>query len=254
MLKWIHIITTVKNKMVDLHTHVLPYIDDGASSYEEAIEMLTLMERRGITTVVATPHFDFENKQKDQFLEQRNKSLNKLRNLVSEHKLNIRLVGGAELMFSSNIYNYDLDDLTIEGTDYVLIELSTRRNEPSLENSLQKLIANGYIPILAHIERYRYLIEHSNRLVNLIEMGVLMQINVTALHSPSIYPFISTLKRKNLVHVISSDAHNMTIRGPNLIASEIESEYHINQQLILKNCTLILKKPKRLYRIFGRYF
>lgn len=239
------IIITVENNMVDLHTHILPSIDDGASSFEEALGMLRMMTENGITTVVATPHFDFEKNQKKEFVEQRNGLLLKLQSLVRENKISIEILSGCEIMFTPNLDNYILDDLTIEGTDYLLIELSTRKNEPMLEATLSSIIASGYIPILAHIERYPYLINNSKRLANLVEQGVLMQVNSYNSKFKRENAIIKKLEKRNLVHIIASDAHNTTDRAPNLIFEEMQSGYIDNQIRIVKNEQIPVKKPKR---------
>lgn len=240
--------------MIDLHTHILPNIDDGASSYEEALKMLSMMIKNGVKTVVATPHFDFENNNINDFLLKRKESLVQLKFEVRNNHLDIKILSGAELMFTQNLGNYDLSDFTIEGTDYLLIELSTIRNEPTLETTLETIMTNGYIPILAHVERYKYLTENSQRLVNLIEKGVLMQINSKSLKSRKKKSLINALKKRNLVHVISSDAHNLSNRKPDLIANEIETQYAEYQKAILSNQLIAIKKPKKVIKTFGKYF
>ena len=239
--------------MVDLHTHILPHIDDGASSFEEALDMLKLMIENGVTTVVATPHFNFEKNDIDEFIHKRKDSMVELKTLSNEDNLPIRILSGAELMFTPNLDNYDLNEFTIEETDYLLIELSTRRNEPDLESTLSAIIANGYIPILAHIERYSYLIQNSQRLVELIDMGVIMQINAKSLYSKKDYPFIKKMMSNNLVHIISSDAHDMQKRKPNMKLCELEPKFIDNQCKIIENKIIDVNKSKKMILVFGRY-
>lgn len=253
MLTYRLITTTVKNDMVDLHTHILPNIDDGASSYEEALDMLRTMIEDGVTTVVATPHFNFEMNSSTKFINMRDESIINLKLVVNQQELKIKILRGAELMFTPNMDNYDLSDFTIEGTDYLLIELSTKRNEPDLEYTLSAIIANGYIPILAHIERYSYLIDNSQRLINLIEMGVLMQVNAKSLYDKKRYPFIEKLISNKFVHLIASDAHDMSSRVPNLVKKNVKSEYISNQNSVINNLIVNVKKPKKYLKILNLY-
>lgn len=249
-----HTIITVENSMVDIHTHILPNIDDGASSFEESLDMLRMMVENGITTVVATPHFSFDKNDIDVFTRKRDELSKELRFLAMQEKLNIQILTGAELMFTPNLDNYDLNDLTIEGTDYILIELSTRRNEPDLEYTLSAIIASGYIPILAHIERYSYLLKNSQRLVNLIEMGVIMQINAKSFSSRNSYRLIKKMISHNLVHILGSDSHDMNERIPNLEISTVDSIFIENQKSIIGNSEIKVKKPMKLIHIFNKYF
>ena len=238
----------------DIHTHILPFMDDGAESYEEALEMLRMMESNGVTHVVATPHFSFDKNNQEKFIRNRTEVLKNLRIKVKEENINIAILGSAELMYSSSLHTKDLEDFVIEGTDYLLIELSTRRDHPSLEDTMYRIINMGYIPILAHAERYPYLINKSQRLIDLINMGVLIQVNASSLDDEENYPYIKAMMKNNLVHLTGSDAHSTNVRKPNLIKEDINPEYAINQNKVIRNELLDISKPKTIKKIFNKYF
>ena len=237
----------------DLHTHILPFMDDGANSYEESLEMLKIMESNGVTHVVATPHFSFDKGNEEEFINKREEVLDNLRIKAKEENINVLILSGAELMYSSTLHTKKLDEFVIEGTDYLLIELSTRRDHPHLFITLNKIIGLGYIPILAHVERYSNLIKNSQNLVDLVSMGVLLQVNSGSINNEK-YPFINALMKSKLVHVIASDTHGTNARKPNLVKNKTESTYIGNQNKIINNELLDISKPRKIKKVLNKYF
>lgn len=238
--------------MVDLHTHVLANIDDGASSYEESVSMLKVMCQNGVKYTVATPHFDFSSQNSEEFIEKRNISLEKTKELLKEYDIDVKLLSGCELMFTPQLANENLDQFTIENTDYVLVELSTRYDDPTVLQTFDSLLANGFIPILAHVERYSYLISNSERLVEMINKGVLIQVNTKSLNSKK-YPFIKAMFKHNLVHLIGSDCHNMSNRYPDLRKGLAPDYVYSNMQMVIENSVITVNKPSKLIRLLGKY-
>lgn len=238
--------------MVDLHTHILPFMDDGSASIEETIAMLTEMKRNGVTTVVATPHFDLSQSDLKEFLSRRTDSYSLIMKALENSNLEMKVLLGAELMYTPQLANQDLDNLVIQGTDYVLIELSTRYDDPSVVRTLNSIIASGYIPILAHVERYSYLINDSQRLVDLINQGVVMQVNTKSIGNDK-YPFINAMIKRNLVHLIASDAHNMTKRNPDLRGDLVPDFIYNNMSRVIRNEDLVISKPSKIKRFLNKY-
>lgn len=238
--------------LVDIHTHVLPFLDDGAQSYEDSIRMLEKMIENGVDTVVATPHLSLEKDNVDELIVIRDGVSEVLSRIIEDNKMPIKILNGFEVMFSEALTDTDLSKLTIEGTDYILIELSTRKNTPSLEAVIIDIITMGYIPILAHVERYQYLIEGSDRLVKLINKGLITQVNVKSIDNDS-YPYVNMMIKNNLVHLIASDAHNLEDRAPNLKLSKAVEQFIDNQRSVVENELLEVYKPKQVRKIFNKY-
>ena len=137
--------------MIDLHTHLLPNIDDGASDISEALIMTKLLKEEGIKGAVCTPHYDPTSMSLNDFTSLRAKSLNLLKETC------IPLIPASETYLHEYLfYNCNLDPLTIENTNYLLIELPfTKKWGNDIYKSLEKLmIYFDVIPIIAHIERY----------------------------------------------------------------------------------------------------
>ena len=239
--------------MVDIHTHILPFIDDGASSYEESLEMLRVMVSNGVKKVVATPHFDFETDNLDDFLSKRSEVYTELVNRVSNSKIDIEILLGCELMYTPALSSMDLSPFSINNSDYVLIELSTRYDDPSLYSTLNSVISSGYIPILAHVERYSYLINDSNRLVELVNLGVLTQVN-TSSHGNDRYPFVQALFKHNLTHLIASDAHNIERRLPDLRISLVGGKILKDMYKVINNDLVDTGKVSKIKKLFNKYF
>lgn len=238
--------------MVDIHTHILPNMDDGASSFEEALAMLEMMIDNGVTTAVATPHFNPNEDDINEFIRKRDENFNQLNILIEERRLPINIIKGAEVMYSQAILSMNLDDLTIGDTEYILIELPTRYDDPTFERGMSALLAMGYTPVLAHVERYSYLIDNSQRLVNLINEGVLTQVNAKSINN-SKYPYINAMFKRNLVHFIGSDAHGVTKREPNVIPEIVREEIYSNSRKLIRGNIVDNKVPKKIMKIMGIY-
>ena len=249
----ISIIMEMENKMIDIHTHILPFMDDGAASYSESLEMLRVMASNGIKKVVATPHYNFASKELENFLEERIEIYDNLVRNAYDSQIDIEILVGCEVMFTPSLSSMDLSKLTINDTDYLLIELSTRFDDPAVHSTLKSIIANGFIPILAHVERYPYLINDSERLVQLINLGVITQVNSCSIDNER-YPFVRALFKHNLVHLIASDAHNVSNRVPSLKKSLVDDTICHNLNCVIQNKIFDTRKPSNIRSIFNKYF
>lgn len=238
--------------MVDLHTHILPFLDDGAATLEVSLYMLKSMANAGVNHVVATPHFNLATDDLEKFLNERQDSITQVSKLIREENLEIELSAGVELMFSPELANVDLAPFTLGKTDYILIELSTEYDEPSLESTFKKILSKGFIPILAHVERYSYLVNNSQRIVDLISLGCLMQVNVAGITSNR-YPHVKAMMKKNLIHLVGSDSHNMTNRKPNLNKNYIPEVYIKNNLSVIRNQDVDVLNAKTLTKVFNKY-
>lgn len=242
----------------DIHTHILPFIDDGSKSLDMSYEMLKQMEADQITTVIATPHFNFMKDNLETFLNQRESSLKKVKEMTKINNLNIKVLKGTELLFGPGITDLDLNDHTLGDTDYILIEFSTKKKSSNVLSSLENILAQGFIPILAHMERYSFLLEDGDLMIQLIQMGVLFQVNAeTIIKDPKLS---QKLFKKNLIHFIASDTHNTGKRNSNmktalnLLSETQKSLIRHNTQQLINNELIEVLKPKKLNKLFNKYF
>lgn len=198
--------------MIDIHTHILFGVDDGAKDLNMAIDMLKLQVSMGVTAVILTPHYSKFNLGKEDLF-QRNFDI--LVEKVQSENIPIKLYLGKEVYFRELILEKK-DHLTFEGSVYTLVEFSTA-HEQNIEETIFNLKVLKLKPIVAHIERYPYLSKQDY--VSIKKSGGLIQINSEALFG--VYGFkhrrnIKFLFAEKLVDFVASDCHNLTNRKPNL--------------------------------------
>lgn len=202
-------------ELIDLHTHILPGIDDGASDETEAVAMLDALHRQRVDTVVLTPHYHPENGALNDFLECREASFERLKRSLPA-SVPVRLLPGSETFLSPALFNYtDIAPLCIGGR-YLLVELpySIRFTPPVCQHIMKVSYAYGVRPILAHMERYADLMRHPKVLEGLIEDGLLTQINLSSWASFRTRRRLEKLMKRGFVHLLGSDCHHLKIRPP----------------------------------------
>ena len=207
-------------KLTDLHCHFLPGMDDGATNEQMALQLLKAEYDSGIHQVALTSHFDCEKTKLNNFLEMRNQSLERLNIALSKIPKdwnNLRMKVGAEVFFSPNLCRIDMKKLCLEGTPFLLLELPTDSMPLYFDETVYEMQSCGIIPLIAHIERYPYVMDNPLLLCDWIDRGIYTQINAgTILKSGRKARFCCRLIEWNLVHVLASDAHSICKRPPNL--------------------------------------
>jgi len=196
--------------MVDYHSHILAGIDDGAKTVEESLQMLSVLTRFGFSDVVLTPHYYSNRQPVEEFTEKRGRALLRLLE-AAEGKGLPTLHVGAEVYFTELLFNNeDLKPLTVGGRGvFMLTELPyDNRLSLSCEKSLQRLIYDrGITPVLAHIERYPFLMEEKT-LIPLLKMGCRAQVNYRAFTLPHRNRKLENLIKKGHVSIFGTDAHS----------------------------------------------
>lgn len=200
--------------MVDIHSHILPMVDDGAKSWDIAVEMVKMAQRDGVTHMVATPHANYE------YEYNRESHTALLAELQAKVGNGIQLILGCDFHFSyDNIEDALLHNhrYTIGDTRYILVELSDFSIPPQIANMLFSLTSKGLIPILTHPERNPMLQKHPERVTDWVGMGMLVQITAGAFAGKwgrTVQKLANWYAENELVHVIASDAHSTNHRNP----------------------------------------
>ncbi|MCK9478851.1 MAG: hypothetical protein M0R40_05040 [Firmicutes bacterium] len=205
--------------MVDFHTHVLPYIDDGAKDAAEAIKMLHLLKSQGVCTVAATPHYNDSVMSIERFLKLRNDSFLSLAQEIGAKPEGLpKIILGAEVYLSYEVIkNNDIDKLCIENTKCLLIEIPNDMWFDWVYDFSKHLIdEKGIKPIIAHFERYASLHKNVERFKKLGEIGAIIQVNADSFLDFKMKTTIKNLFKNNIVHLVGSDSHNTTNRKPRL--------------------------------------
>ncbi len=204
--------------IADLHSHVLPGIDDGSSSLEESMEMLKMEMVQGITQVVATPHFYAWKDSPERFLEKRREAELQLRAEMEKYPGLPALHIGAEVHFFRGMSQSDaISDLTIDGKRCILIELDEEPWQEGVYEELERIYRErNMIPVIAHVERYRLPFSGNRHISRLEELPVLIQSNASFFLNKRTRSTAMRMLRQGKIHLLGSDAHNLGKRPPQL--------------------------------------
>lgn len=233
----------MNSKFIDIHSHILPLVDDGSSSFDESVMMLKAMITDSITDVILTPHY--QSPATKSTLEEKAVTFNKLKQIVLEQNLNIKLHYGHEVRYQSHL-KPDYKNLTLANSNYILLEFSYD-NDPDIFEVLYNLKTLDLIVVLAHVERYVYL-DYST-IVEAKEAGALIQVNAKSIYKPNnkrIKKLVNKLLKNKVIDFIASDAHNTTTRPNDLkkaydfLANKYDQEYlsdifYNNAKIIIDN-------------------
>lgn len=217
------------NRLFDIHMHILPCVDDGAQDMEMSLDMLREAVREGIGTIVATGHsyayaFDPHNPLRQ---------YDALCRAARAADLPVRLLLGMEMYCNPEIVEQCIDRLkageflTLNGTALVLTEFEA--NLTTVQEAafcIEKILAAGYVPVVAHVERYPFADVPS--VTRLREMGALFQINAYSIaedRSAYLRDTVNELLRAQCVDFIGSDAHRSSGYRPPRVRKGLEHLY-----------------------------
>lgn len=200
--------------MIDIHCHLLYGVDDGPTTIEESQAMLQEAHRQGIEALILTPHY-----RHGMFAYPKEIVAQNYRALKPyAEELGMTLALGTEYHVNSRIVEA-LDAgrcETLAGSRYVLTEYSHDSEFSYIYHMTQELILHGYIPVLAHVERYACMSEDMGRAAQLRELGGWIQLNADAvlgMEGMSIKKFCKKMLRESLVDMIASDSHGIRKRA-----------------------------------------
>lgn len=196
--------------MIDIHSHILYNVDDGSKTLECTLEILRKAEQAGFSDVVLTPHYieGYYNNTKS-FIKRK---ISELKQEIYKEDIIIDLHQGNEIMLTEN--TPDLLNIsrisTIANSRYVLFEVPLSNKMLNLNQIVYVLKANGYIPIIAHPERYAFVQENPNEVVDLIKSGVLIQSNYGSFmgqYGKNAKEIAELLLENHLIHFLGTDTH-----------------------------------------------
>ncbi len=202
--------------VLDIHTHILPGVDDGPSTDKEALSMLKKARTQEITEVIATPHYSgkFPNDCPERIREM----CREIQEKAQRAGIHIRIWPGQEIFYgegtAEKLERGEL--LTLADSRYVLVEFHPEAPYSLIFRALRELMTAGYYPVLAHVERYRSL-RKENRIDEITGQGAYLQMNFRSVGG-SWYNERTRWCRKTLregkIHFLGTDMHNMTERSP----------------------------------------
>ena len=197
--------------MVDIHTHVIPNVDDGSPSLEVSLSMIKHEIEIGVDTIIATPHHIIHRYEKT--VEEIKEKFNELIKAVEKENLPIKLYLGQEICYSHREDQIKMLKegklLTLNNTNRVLLEFSFTREPEDILDVIYTFSVNGYQVIIAHVERYEWMTY--DKVVALRGEGALIQINSDSYLGKSSWRekrFVKKLIKHQLVDFVASDTHS----------------------------------------------
>ena len=202
---------------IDIHSHILPGVDDGSANLEMSMEMLYMAAKDGISQIILTPHNKpwYRNMDRTEI----ETEVNRLQERMQEEALDIKLYTGNELYYRNGLTE-ELDERkagTLADSHYVLVEFEPSADYDYIRNGAYALLMGGYYPIIAHVERYKNVCSKMDRVMELIRLGCFMQINAGSImgnHGFGTKRFVKKMLKQDLVHFVATDAHDLARRRP----------------------------------------
>ncbi len=203
--------------IIDIHNHILYGVDDGANSLSKSLKMLDLEYQQGVRDVIMTPHYVWgecmpkEDRVKRHFDE--------IKKEIEKSHPDMNLYLGCEILAFEDIAEYLLEDRirTMANSNYVLVEFNPTSTFSQMERNIRDILNAGFMPIIAHCERYAALRKRFGRIrkdliMYLVEMGCYLQVNVESVLNKN-RKFVDELIKMEVLHFIASDAHSINHRG-----------------------------------------
>lgn len=241
--------------IVDIHTHILPSVDDGAETVFEAEEMLSIAVANGTTDIVVTPHYLTRDMRSLNFSRaELFEAFATFKAKAAERFPGLNLYFGAEVFAVSNIEEYieSKQIITINNTKYVLLEFDFGDSALRALEITKVLQEAGYKVIIAHPERYDFMKSNPRQIVPFLELGAILQVNSTSILGNSglaSQDVALSLLENGLAAIVASDAHSIYNRRPDLseaysfVSSNFSFEYADD---LFNNNPLAIIKGQRL--------
>ncbi|MGN0158876.1 MAG: CpsB/CapC family capsule biosynthesis tyrosine phosphatase [Brotaphodocola sp.] len=214
--------------IIDIHSHILPDVDDGAKNMRESVKMLLLAASQGVIGVIATPHYSRRNTIEglDQL---RNELEGRIRRFYPDFFIHL----GQETYYHEELCSrlHDGKAMTMAGSRYVLVEFETSVSYKRLLQAIRKLSIAGYKPILAHMERYGCL--RKAGVGELLACGCALQMNYESLEGHWFSPEVRWCRnqiKKGSIHLLGTDMHRLSHRPPRIEKAWKWLETHISPE------------------------
>jgi tyrosine-protein phosphatase YwqE len=227
----------------DMHSHLLPGLDDGLQDIEETIVFIQELHQLGYKKLICTPHI-----LSDLYPNSPKTILPKLeltRNALKEKNIDIAIEAAAEYMVDIDFENYlqTQEQLLTFGKNFILIEMSYVAASKNIENVIFQLRLKGLQPVLAHPERYSYYFNDQKQYERFVDLGCLLQVNILSLlgyYGEGTKKIAEMLLKNNLASFIGTDMHHEThLNSLKKLASK-KSFYKLFENVEIKNKQLLL--------------
>jgi protein-tyrosine phosphatase len=207
--------------MIDIHTHILPGVDDGSSSVKESLEMLKIAEENGTTDLILTPHCNipgmFKNYKSDALLEH----FNMLKDLANDEGISVNLYNGMEIFLTEESpLHYQTDRyISLNNSRYLLVEFDFDANPDFALDMLNHLANLDCTPIVAHPERYYFVLDNPSLVKDFKNIGCKLQLNRSSIlggFGKKIQKLSHLFLKNGFIDFVASDSHSPRTRTPRL--------------------------------------
>lgn len=227
-------------KFVDVHSHILPNLDDGSRSMEQSLNMLRIACEEGIRTIVATPH-NMPGKgcpSRETIKEQ----IDALKEAAALENIPVKILLGTEYFFREEVLELLEENsvITYPGTNCVLVEFDPYTERHYIRNAVREILSYGYTPVIAHVERYMQLMEKKKEIAEIRQMGAMIQVNcnsVTGENGRKVQKDVKALLKEGLIDLLGTDAHSDGRRAPRML----ECEKYITKKFGSETANLLLR-------------
>lgn len=246
--------------MIDIHSHILPNIDDGAKNIEETLHLLREAKQVGFQAIVSTSHY-MEGYYETNVPE-REMWMKVIYEKGQEENIGLKLYLGNEIYLSENIVELLKNGKasTINDTSYILFEMPLNVEPLNLYNVIYEMQENKLIPILAHPERYSFIQQNPDLIYDLVEKGIYMQSNYASIigyYGKRAQVIVKKLLENNMVHFLGSDVHRKNTIYPKIPEiltklekivgkEELEKLTTTNPKLVLQNKRIHINNPNKI--------
>ena len=205
--------------MIDIHTHILPNVDDGSKSIDETFELLNEAKKAGFDTIISTSHYieDYYNVN----VSEREVWINAISEILKKENNDLKLYLGNEVYLTENIMEL-LETgkaTTINKSRYILFEFPMNTKPMNMYDIIYDMLQNKLIPILAHPERYSFVQKEPEIIYDLIQKGVLMQANYGSIigrYGEKAQLMVRKFFENNMIHFLGSDVHKKNTIYPRI--------------------------------------
>jgi len=204
---------------VDVHCHIVYRVDDGSKSLDMTLKMVDMAYESGTRIMIATPHYEIGRYENNN--EKIKSRFNEIKAAAEKKYPDFKVFLGHEVM-----YTYGIPDRlergeinTMAGSKYVLIEFGYEDAVSFIKEAVEEVIGYGYIPIIAHVERYANVMKKLDNVGELIKKGALIQVNTSTVagkYGRGMRRKVLKLIKNDMVHFLGTDAHNDTNRNPDI--------------------------------------
>ncbi len=206
--------------LIDIHSHIIPGVDDGSRDMETSLALLRMAAESGTTDIIATPHvIDVSTTLTWDAIQRYVENLQKE---ADKEGININIYPGAETELNWDLLELIKEDhsrFCLAGSRYLLMEMPSLMLPPHLEEIVYELQVMDIVPVLAHPERQMQLMEHPEKLLDLLQKGCAAQSNggsVTGVFGPRVQHNVEQLLNQKVIAFMGSDAHNLWHRNTEL--------------------------------------